>query len=85
MSDFRFAGRKTALSQPPSARRWRLSVSEEARVKTPSPCPSPRWGEGTPELPLPLKRGPQLTPSPLGERAGVRGSSLALPEAPTEL
>ncbi len=33
---------------------------------------SPR-GEGTPELPSPLMQGPQPAPSPLGERAGVRG------------
>ena len=70
MSDFRSIDRKTALSQPPPARRGRLSASEE-RVKPPSPCPSPRWGEGMPELPLPLKREPQLTPlSPWGEGWG---------------
>ena len=31
----------------------------EPVAKTPSPCPSPRWGEGTPELPSPIKRRPQ--------------------------
>ena len=35
---------------------------------------SPR-GEGTPELASALMKGPQPAPSPLGERAGVRGSS----------
>jgi glycine dehydrogenase subunit 2 len=34
---------------------------------------SPR-GEGTPELSSALEAGPQPAPSPLGERAGVRGS-----------
>src|SRR5208337_2090063 len=40
---------------------------KEPRPKTPSPCPSPRWGEGT-------LLQPSQAPSPLGERVGVRGS-----------
>src|SRR5208337_2626470 len=44
---------------------------------------SPR-GERTPEQTLPSLRGPQPTPSPLGERVGVRGSSKSTPEVSGE-
>jgi mono/diheme cytochrome c family protein len=42
-------------------------------LKTPSPCLSPQGERGRPDCPRTLSKGPQPAPSPLGERAGVRG------------
>ena len=47
----------------------------EGLLKTPSLCLSPQGERGRPDCPPALNEGPQPAPSPLGERAGVRGDS----------
>ena len=59
------------------SRRFTATTAAATRVrnKPPSPCPSPRWGEGTLELSSYVdERSAASTPSPLGERVGVRGA-----------
>ena len=46
----------------------------EGLLKTPSLCLSPQGERGRPDCPPALNEGPQPAPSPLGERAGVRGT-----------
>ena len=74
----------TIISARPSPRMWRATIPRatpspptslgvEAGGVPPHPCPSPRGEKG------PLNY-PQRTPSPFGERAGVRGSSRLPPK-----
>ncbi len=48
-------------------------VDIEGLLKTPSSCPSPQGERERQNCPPASNEGPQPAPSPLGERAGVRG------------
>ena len=49
---------------------WLLRIRLSGSRRPPSPCPSPRWGEGTLELPPRLGKGRSQLPLPSGRGLG---------------